>query len=87
MKKVKYYTCRNKGGREKVSTLKEQNFGFGAGLTALFDNNPDIMPSFIEDVTAAEINGKKTKVTNGKFLGYKLQREMNLLYISNILIN
>ena len=50
-----------------MSVLKEQNFGFGAGLTALFDYNPGILPSFIEDVTETQINGKNTKVTNGKF--------------------
>lgn len=50
-----------------MSVLKEQNFGFGAGLTALFDHNPGILPSFIEDVTETQINGKNTKVTNGKF--------------------
>lgn len=54
-----------------MSDLKEQNYGFGAGLTALFDYNPGIMPSFIEDVTESEFNGKKTKITNGKFFKVK----------------
>lgn len=54
-----------------MSDLKEQNYGFGAGLTALFDYNPGIMPSFIEDVTESQFNGKKTKITNGKFFKVK----------------
>lgn len=42
-----------------MSILKKQNFGFGAGLTALFDYNPKILPSFIEDVKEPPIDGKK----------------------------
>lgn len=58
-----------------MSDLKKQNYGFGAGLTALFDYNPKIMPSFIEDVTQSEFNGKKTKITNGKFFKVKTPKE------------
>lgn len=50
-----------------MSILKKQNFGFGAGLTALFDYNPKILPSFIEDVKEPPIDGKKTRITSGKF--------------------
>lgn len=53
-----------------MSKLTKQNFGFGAGLTALFDSTPGIMPSLIEDATELVHNGKRTKVTTGKF--YKI---------------
>lgn len=72
-----------------MSDLKEQNYGFGAGLTALFDYNLGILPSFIEDVTESDLNGKRTRVTKGKFFKVKTpEKNEFIIYIkySNKLI-